>query len=128
MSSTRFKISMKSLYILFGVFILVIGILFIQPVNAVAFSLMADPTIMIMMLFFVGIAVAGLFGTSSMKGTFMHSEGGTYLKYATMLVMVVAIVLGSISFSTYGSVVMIMSFVVAGIALVAFYFQGKSMF
>ena len=120
-----FKPLTKSVFVLSCVFIFVMVILFVQPVNAVAFNLMADPTIMIIMLFAAGVGVAVLFAKSNYKGTFLHSDGGTYLKYAMMLVMVVAIVLGSISFTTYGSIVMIISFVVAAISLMAVFFQRK---
>jgi len=116
---------MKSGFVLSGVFILVMVILFVQPVNAVAFNLMADPTVMIIMLVAAGVGVAVLFGSSALKGSFMHSDGGTYLKYAMMLVMVVSIALAYISFTTYGSIVMIISFVVAAISLIAVYFQNK---
>jgi hypothetical protein len=128
MGSSILKNVTKSGYILFGVFLLVMVILFVQPVNAVAFNLMADPTVMIIMLVAAGIAVITLFGSSFIKGTFMNSEGGKYFKYIMMLVMVVVSVLAFISFTTYGSIVIIISFVVAGASLIALFFQHKSMF
>ena len=119
------KTGTKSVFVLSGVFILVMVILFVQPINAVAFNLMGNPTVMIIMLVAAGVGVALLFAKSSYKGTLLHSDGGTYLKYAMMLVMAVAIVLAYISFTTYGSIVMIISFVVAAISLMAIYFQSK---
>jgi hypothetical protein len=119
------KTGTKSVFVLSGVFILVMVILFVQPINAVAFNLMGNPTVMIIMLVAAGVGVAVLFAKSSYKGTLLHSDGGTYLKYAMMLVMAVAIVLAYISFTTYGSIVMIISFVVAAISLMAIYFQSK---
>ena len=115
----------KSVFVLSGVFILVMVILFVQPINAVAFNLMGNPTVMIIMLIAAGVGVAVLFAKSNYKGTLLHSDGGTYLKYAMMLVMAVAIVLAYISFTTYGTIVMIISFVVAAISLMAIYFQSK---
>lgn len=119
------KTGTKSVFVLSGVFILVMVILFVQPINAVAFNLMGDPTVMIIMLVAAGVGVAVLFAKSSYKGTLLHSDGGTYLKYAMMLVMVVAIALAYISFTTYGTIVMIISFVVAAISLIAVFFQRK---
>ena len=119
------KTGTKSVFVLSGVFILVMVILFVQPINAVAFNLMGDPTVMIIMLVAAGVGVAVLFAKSSYKGTLLHSDGGSYLKYAMMLVMVVAIALAYISFTTYGTIVMIISFVVAAISLIAVFFQRK---